>query len=79
MLQDYRLKQLGMVNKDKPVLQYKPGDVVYVISCQTSLCKTSSRKFRFVYIDPLVAYKILDKFQYIFIDIEGKKLNGVFH
>ena len=36
ILQDYRLQQLDMINKDKPLNQYKPGDLVYLISSQTS-------------------------------------------
>ena len=52
--------------------QYKPADLVYFISSQISLIIMSSRKFRVIYIAPLVVYKILDKFQYIPMDIEGK-------
>ena len=57
--------------------QYKRGDLVHLISCQISLLETSSRKFRVIYIWPLVVYKIRGKFQYILIDIEGEILNGI--
>ena len=43
------------------------------------LLKTGSRKIKFIFTEPLVVYKILDKFQYIFMDIEGKILNAIFH
>ena len=56
--------------------QYKPGDLVYLISAQTTLLKTSSRKFRVINIRSLVVYKIIDKIQYM--DIEGKILNDIF-
>ena len=44
MVQEYRLKQVDMINKEKPMTQYKPGDIVYLISPQISLLKTSSKK-----------------------------------
>ena len=66
-----------MRNKDKPMTQYKPGDIVHLISLQSSLIKTCSRKFRLIYIRPLVVYRIIDKFKYILMDIEGKILNGI--
>ena len=51
-----------MVNSDKPMTQYKPGDLVYLISSKTSLVKTSSRKFRVFLVAELVVHKIIDKF-----------------
>ena len=54
-------------------------DLVYLISPQTSLLKTSSRKLNNIYIGPLVVYKIMDTFQCILRDIEGKILNGIFN
>ena len=59
--------------------QYKSGDLVYLISPQKSLLKTSLRKFKVIYIEPLVVDKIKDQVQYIVMDIEGKILNGIFH
>ena len=35
----YRLQQLDMINKDKPMNQYKPGDLVCLSSLQTFLVK----------------------------------------
>ena len=68
-----------MENKDKPMTQYKLGDLVYLISHQTSLLKFSNRKCKAIYIAPLVVYKIKDKFQYILMEIKGKILNGISH
>ena len=59
--------------------QYKPGDLVYLISLQMPLLKTGSRKTKVIYIGPLVVYKIIDKFQYILMDDKGTILNGIFH
>ena len=68
-----------MINMDKPIAQYKPGDFVYLILSLTCLLKTSGRKFKVIYIGPLVEYKIKDEIQYILMDIEGELLNGIFH
>ena len=38
----------------------EPGDLVLLISPQTSLLKTSGRKFRAIFVGPLVVYKITD-------------------
>ena len=60
------------------MVQYKPVDLVYLISPPTSLLKTSSRKLYTVfYIGPLVVYKIMNNFQYILLAIEGKIMNGI--
>ena len=53
-MQDYRLQQLDMTNKDKPMNQCKPGDLVYLISSKTSLFKTNNRNFKVINIEPLV-------------------------
>ena len=78
-VQDYRFQQLDMINKNKPMIQYKQGDLVNLISAQPFLFKTSSRNFKVIYIEPLIMQKMMDKFEYILIDIEGKILNGIFH
>ena len=68
-----------MINNNMPMTQYKPGDLVYPISLQTSLCITRSRKIKAIYIKPLPVYKIIDNLQYVLMDIESKILNGIFH
>ena len=62
IVQEYRLKQQYMASKDKSMTQYKnkPGNLVYLISPQTSLPKTSSRKFIVIYVEPLVTYKMIN-------------------
>ena len=79
IVQDYRLQQLDMINKDKSKTQYKPEVLVYLILHKTSLLKTSSRKFKAIYIGPLEVNKVIDKFQYFWMDNEGKILNVVFN
>ena len=44
-----------------------------------SLLKTSRKMLCFIYIGPLVVYKIIDKYQYILMDNEGKIMNGACH
>ena len=78
MVHQYRLKQVDMIDKDKPITQCEPIDLVYIIPFQTSLLKASSRKFRIIYIGLLVVYKIIDVYLYILVDIEGKTVNGIF-
>ena len=70
---------MNMIKKDKAMTQYKQGELLYLISPQISLLKTSSRKFRAIYIRPLVVYKIIDKFQDILLGIECKILIGIYH
>ena len=65
IIQEYKSKQLDKANEDKPMTQYITGYLVYLISSQTSLLKTSSSKLRIIYIGPLVVYKTIHKFQYI--------------
>ena len=59
--------------------QYITGDLVYLISPQMSLPKTSSRKSKVIYIGPLIVYKIIDTSHHILLDTEVKILNGIFH
>ena len=59
--------------------KYKAGDSVYLILSHTSLLKTRSRKFKFIYIGSFAVYKVIDIFQYILMDIKDKILNGIFN
>ena len=79
MVQEYMLKQQDMINKDKPMTQDKPGELMYIISPQMFLLKISSRMFRIIYIGPLLEYSVIDKFQYILMDNEAKILNDIFN
>ena len=57
MLQNFKMKQLTLLNKDREYFQYNSGDLVYLISPLTSQLRTSSRKFGVNYVGPLVVYK----------------------
>ena len=70
---------MDMINKDKPMTQFKLGDLVNHISPQTSLIITNSKKVKVFYIEPLVTYIIIDKNRFILMHIEGEVLNGIFH
>ena len=59
-LQNFKMKQLTLLNKDREYFQYNSGDLVYVISPLPSQLRTSSRKFGVNYVGPLVVYKSID-------------------
>ena len=44
MLQNFKMKCLALLNKDKDYFQYNSGDLVYLISPLTTQLRTSSRK-----------------------------------
>ena len=44
LLQDFRMKRLALINKDRDFLQYNSRDLVYIISPLTSQLRTASRK-----------------------------------
>ena len=50
LLQDFKLKRLAMINKDRIFFQCNSGDLVYIISPLTSQLRTSSRKVAIKYI-----------------------------
>ena len=54
MLQNFKLKRLALLNKDRAFFQYNSGDLVYLISPLTSQLRMSSRKFGVNYVGPLV-------------------------
>ena len=60
LLQDFRIRRLAMINKDRNFFQYSSGDLVYMISPLTSQLRISSRKVDIKYVGPLVVYKIID-------------------
>ena len=78
MLQNFKMKCLALLNKDREYFQYNSGDLVYVISPLTTQLSTSSRKVAINYVGPLVVYKIVDPHNYLFITIDGKLLRGLF-
>ena len=68
LLQEFQLKRLALLNKDRDDFQYNSSDLVYIISPLTSQLRTASRKVSIKYIGPSVVYKIVDpKTCYIWI------------
>ena len=78
MLQNFKIKHLALLNKDKKFFQYSNGNLVYLISPLTSQLRTSSRKFGVNYVGPLGIYKIVDPHNYLLITIEGQLMRGLF-
>ena len=78
LLQNFKLKCLALINKDREYFQYNSRDLVYLISPLTSQLRTASRKVAIRYIGPLVIYKIVDPHNYLLMTIDGKLLRGVF-
>ena len=44
VLQDFRMKRLVLINRDRDSFQYNSGDLVYIISPLTSHLRTASTK-----------------------------------
>ena len=78
MLQNFKMKRLAILNKDREYFQYNSGDLVYLISSLTSQLRTSSRKFGVNYVGPLVVYKIVDPHNYLLMTIDGQLMRGLF-
>ena len=78
MLQNFKLKWMALMNKDREFFQYNSGDLVYLISPLTSQLRTSSRKFGINYMGPLVIYKIVDPHNYLLMTIEGQLMRQLF-
>ena len=78
MLQNFKLKCVALVNKDREYFQYNTGDLVYLISPLTMQLRTSSRKVATKYVGPLIIYKIVDPHNYLLITIDGMLLRGSF-
>ena len=78
ILQQFKSKQLVMVNKNHEHFQYNIGDLVYIASPLTSQLRTASRKVTIKYVGPLVMYKIVDPHNYFLMTLDGKILRGLF-
>ena len=78
MLQNFKMKHLTLLNKDREYFQYNSGDLVYLISPLTTQPIMSSRKVAINYVGPLVVYKIVDPHNYFLMAIDGKLLRGLF-
>ena len=78
ILQNFRSKQVALINKDREYFQYNGRDLVYLISPITIQLRTASRKVAIRYVGPLVIYKIVDPHNYLLMTMDGKLLRGVF-
>ena len=74
LLQDFQLKRLALINKDRDDFQYNSGDLVYIISPLTSQLQMASRKVSIKYVGPIAVYKIVDPHNYLLITLGGKLL-----
>ena len=78
LLQEFQMKRLALLNKDRDDFQYNSGDLVYIISPLTSQLRTASRKVSIKYVGPLAVYKIVDPHNYLLMTLDGKLLRGLF-
>ena len=77
ILQNFMLKRLAMINKDREFFQYNSGDLVCIISPLTSQLQTASRKVMIKYVGPIVVYKIIDRHNYLLMTLDSKILHGL--
>ena len=78
MLQNFKMKCLALIKKDREHFQYNTGDLVYFISPLTTQLRKASRKVAIKYVGPLVIYKIVDPHNYLLMTIDGKLLRHLF-
>ena len=78
MLQNFKMKHLALLNKDREYFQYNSGHLVFLISPLKTQLRTSSGKVVINYVGPVVVYKIVDPHNYLLMTIDGKLLRGLF-
>ena len=78
LLQDFQMKRLALINKDREDFQYNRGDLVHIILPLTSQLRTTSRKVSIKYVGPLAVYKTVDPHNYLLRTLDGKVLRGSF-
>ena len=78
LLQDFWMKRLALINKDREDFQYNSRDLVYIILPLTSQLRTALRKVSIKYGGPLVVYKIVDPHNYLLITLDRKLLRSLF-
>ena len=52
LLQDFWIKRLALINKDRDKFQYNSGDLVYIISPLTIQLRMAFRKVSIKYVGP---------------------------
>ena len=65
LLQNFTLKRLAMINKERALFLYNSRDLVHIISPLTSQLCSPSRKIMIKYVGPIVVYKIVDPHNYL--------------
>ena len=78
LLQDFQMKRLTLINKEREDYQYNSRDLVYIISPLTSQLRTALRNVSIKYVGPLAVCKIVDPHNYLLITLDGKLLRGLF-
>ena len=78
LLQEFRMKSLALLNKDRDDFQHNKGDLVYIILPLTSQLRTASRKVSIKYVGPLAVFKIVDPHNYLLMTLDGKLFRGLF-
>ena len=78
LLQDFWMKRLPLINKDRDDFQYNSRDLIHIILPLTSQLRTASRKVSIKYVGPLAVYKRVDPQSYLLITLYGKLLRGLF-
>ena len=78
LLQNFKSKQIAMINKDRAFFQYNSRDLVYIIPPLTSQLCTASRKIMKKYVGPIVVYKTVDPHNYLLMTVDGKILCSLF-
>ena len=77
-LQDFWMKRLALINKDRDDFQDNSGDLVYIISPLTCQLRMACRKVSIKYVGPLAVYKTVDLHNFLLITLDGKLLRGLF-
>ena len=77
LLQDFWMKRLALINKDRDDFQYNSRDLVYIILPLTSQLRTASRKVSIKYVGPLAVYKIVN-LQQLLVDHFRRKITKRF-
>ena len=78
ILFNLKSQRLAIINKDRKNIQYRGGDLVYIISSLTSQLRRASQKIAIKYVGPVVVYKIIDPHNYLLMLLDGKILKGIF-
>ena len=67
-----------MINLNRENVQYRGGDLVYIISSLTNQLRTNLQKIAVKYVGPVVIYKIIDPYNYLLMTLDGVMLRGIF-